>query len=136
MAARGTAGGSTAVVVGVLLVCAFLHAGVAESAEFTVGDGGGWSVNAGSWPNGKRFKGRDVLVFNYDPTAHNVVAVSAEGYRACAAPSGAKVNKSGADRVTLALGPNYFISSVPGDCQAGMKITVTAAKQGRIGGAS
>uniref|UniRef100_R7VZ04 Chemocyanin n=1 Tax=Aegilops tauschii TaxID=37682 RepID=R7VZ04_AEGTA len=75
-------------------------------------------------------------LFNYDPTAHDVVAVSAEGYRACAAPSGAKVYKSGADRVTLALGPNYFISSVPGDCQAGMKITVTAAKQGRIGGAS
>ena len=75
-------------------------------------------------------------VFNYDPTAHNVVAVSAEGYRACAAPSGAKVYKSGADRVTLARGTNYFICSVPAQCQAGIKIAVVARKQGRVGGAS
>ncbi|XP_037488856.1 basic blue protein-like [Triticum dicoccoides] len=138
MAARGIASGNgnTAVVVGVLLVCAFLHAGVAESAEFIVGDGGGWSVNASSWANAKRFLGRDVLVFNYDPTALDVVKVSASEYEACAAPSGAKVLKSGADRVALALGPSYFICSVPAQCQAGIKMAVVARKQGRIGGAS
>jgi hypothetical protein len=67
-------------------------------------------------------------VFKYDSTAHDVVAVSAAGYRACAKPaSGARVYKSGADRVTLARGTNYFICSVPGHCQSGMKIAVTAA---------
>jgi hypothetical protein len=67
-------------------------------------------------------------VFKYDATAHDVVAVSAAGYKACAKPArGAKVYKSGADRVTLARGTNYFICSVPGHCQSGMKIAVTAA---------
>jgi uncharacterized cupredoxin-like copper-binding protein len=37
------------------------------------------------------------------------------------------VYKSGNDRVTLARGTNYFICSIPGHCQSGMKIAVTAA---------
>uniref|UniRef100_A0A453MIF0 Phytocyanin domain-containing protein n=1 Tax=Aegilops tauschii subsp. strangulata TaxID=200361 RepID=A0A453MIF0_AEGTS len=49
-------------------------------------------------------------------------------YKACAKPAkGAKVYKSGADRVTLNRGTNYFICSIPGHCQSGMKIAVTAA---------
>ncbi|VAH43313.1 unnamed protein product [Triticum turgidum subsp. durum] len=70
------------------------------------------------------------------PTALDVVKVSASEYEACAARRGAKVLKSGADRVTLALGPSYFICSVPAQCQAGIKIAVVARKQGRVGGAS
>lgn len=66
-------------------------------------------------------------VFKYDSTAHNVVAVNAAGYKGCSAPRGAKVYKSGNDRVTLARGTNYFICSIPGHCQSGMKIAVTAA---------
>ncbi|KAM0886529.1 hypothetical protein ACQ4PT_029632 [Festuca glaucescens] len=100
---RGSASGGVAVVVGVLLLCVLLHAEVVESAVFNV-------------------------VFKYDATAHDVVAVSAAGYKACTKPArGAKVYKSGADRVTLARGTNYFICSVPGHCQSGMKIAVTAA---------
>ncbi|XP_051177040.1 chemocyanin [Lolium perenne] len=125
---RGSASGGAAVVVGVLLLCVLLHAEVVESAVFNVGDRGGWSFNTNSWPTGKRFKAGDVLVFKYDATAHDVVAVSAAGYKACAKPArGAKVYKSGADRVTLARGTNYFICSVPGHCQSGMKIAVNAA---------
>ena len=66
-------------------------------------------------------------VFKYDSTAHNVVAVNAAGYKGCSAPRGAKVYNSGNDRVTLARGTNYFICSIPGHCQAGMKVAVTAA---------
>jgi hypothetical protein len=115
--------------VGVLvLLCVLLHGEMAESAVFTVGDRGGWGMGAGSWANGKRFKAGDVLVFKYDSSAHNVVAVNAAGYKGCtAAPRGAKVYKSGNDRVTLARGTNYFICNFPGHCQAGMKIAVTAA---------
>uniref|UniRef100_A0ACD5WEG1 Uncharacterized protein n=1 Tax=Avena sativa TaxID=4498 RepID=A0ACD5WEG1_AVESA len=128
MAAQGR-GGNVAVVVGlVLLLCVLLQADVVESAVFNVGDRSGWSFNTNSWPAGKRFKAGDVLVFKYDATAHDVVAVSAAGYKSCAKPAkGAKVYKSGADRVTLARGTNYFICSIPGHCQAGMKIAVTAA---------
>ncbi|VAH96799.1 chemocyanin-like [Triticum dicoccoides] len=124
MAARGGGSANVAVLLAVLLLCTL----VAEAAVFNVGDRGGWSFNTNSWPTGKRFKAGDVLVFKYDATAHDVVAVSAAGYKACAKPAnGAKVYKSGADRVTLARGTNYFICSIPGHCQSGMKIAVTAA---------
>ena len=69
----------------------------------------------------------DVLVFKYDPSAHNVVAVNATGYNSCTAPRGAKALRSGNDRVTLRRGTNYFICTFPGHCQAGMKLAVTAA---------
>lgn len=71
--------------------------------------------------------GRYDAVFKYDSTAHNVVVVNAAGYKGCSAPRGAKVYTSGNDRVTLARGTNYFICSIPGHCQSGMKIAVTAA---------
>ena len=110
MAARGRGNANVAVLLGVLLLCTL----VAEAAVFNVGDRGGWSFNTNSWPTGKRFKAGDVLVFKYDATAHDVAAVSAAGYKACAKPAkGAKVYKSGADRVTLARGTNYFICSIP-----------------------
>ncbi|XP_006650902.1 chemocyanin-like [Oryza brachyantha] len=122
------AGRGSAVAVGVVvLLGVLLHGEVAESAVFTVGDRGGWGMGAGSWASGKRFKAGDVLVFKYDSSAHNVVAVDAAGYKGCTAPRGARVFKSGSDRVTLARGTNYFICNFPGHCQAGMKIAVTAA---------
>ncbi|KAG2533827.1 basic blue protein-like [Panicum virgatum] len=120
--------GGVVVLAAALVLCVLLHeAQVAESAVFTVGDRGGWSFNSNSWTNGKRFKAGDVLVFKYDSSAHNVAAVSAAGYKGCSAPRGAKFYSSGNDRVTLARGTNYFICSIPGHCQSGMKIAVNAA---------
>ncbi|RLN42397.1 chemocyanin precursor [Panicum miliaceum] len=129
MAAQGRGSGAVVLAAAAALVlCVLLHeAQVAESAVFTVGDGGGWSFSSNSWTNGKRFKAGDVLVFKYDSSSHNVVAVNAAGYKGCSAPRGAKVYSSGNDRVTLARGTNYFICSIPGHCQSGMKIAVNAA---------
>jgi hypothetical protein len=78
----------------------------------------GYSETACARPN---------AVFRYSPKAHNVVPVSAVGYNSCAAPRGVRALTSGNDRVTLKRGVNYFICSVPGHCQAGMKVAVTAA---------
>ena len=120
--------GGVVVLAAALVLCVLLHeAQVAESAVFTVGDRGGWSFSSSSWTNGKRFKAGDVLVFKYDSSAHNVAAVNAAGYKGCSAPRGAKVYSSGNDRVTLARGTNYFICTIPGHCQSGMKIAVNAA---------
>ena len=66
-------------------------------------------------------------MFKYGRGAHNVVAVSAAGYRSCSAPRGSRTYSSGNDRVTLSRGTNYFICSIPGHCGAGMKMAVTAA---------
>ncbi|RCV39920.1 hypothetical protein SETIT_9G009600v2 [Setaria italica] len=124
---RGSGGSVVALAAAALLLCVLLQAQVAESAVFTVGDRGGWTFNSNTWTNGKRFKAGDVLVFKYDSSAHNVASVNAAGYKGCAAPRGARTYTSGNDRVTLARGTNYFICSIPGHCQAGMKIAVTAA---------
>ncbi|RWV99177.1 hypothetical protein GW17_00037928, partial [Ensete ventricosum] len=58
---------------------------------------------------------------------HNVVSVNAAGYRSCkASGSASKAATTGNDKVTLKKGANYFICSIPGHCEAGMKIQVIA----------
>ncbi|KAH9605654.1 hypothetical protein KSS87_013576 [Heliosperma pusillum] len=96
-------------------------------ASYTVGGAGGWTFNVVNWPNGKSFRASDVLAFNYASSLHNVVAVNKGGYRSCNPQSGAKVFQSGKDTIKLNKGLNYFICSIPGHCQAGMKIAVNAA---------
>ncbi|KAB2046001.1 hypothetical protein ERO13_D01G168500v2 [Gossypium hirsutum] len=120
-------GRCSAVAATVLLCCLLLHFEVAQSASFTVGGRGGWTFNAAAWPKGKPFKAGDTLVFNYNPSIHNVVAVNRAGYKSCKAPKGAKVFKSGKDQIKLKKGQNFFICNYIGHCQAGMKIAVTAA---------
>lgn len=80
-----------------------------------------------AWPKGKTFKAGDVIVFNYDSTIHNVVAVDKAGYNNCRTPSGAKMFRSGKDQIKLAKGANYFICNTAGHCESGMKIAVVAA---------
>ncbi|KAL6909493.1 hypothetical protein ACP4OV_001774 [Aristida adscensionis] len=120
-------GRGSAAVAALVLLAVLLHGELAESAVYTVGDRGGWTFNTAAWPKGKRFRAGDVLVFKYSPSAHNVVPVSAAGYNSCSAPGRVRALRSGNDRVTLRRGTNYFICSIPGHCQAGMKIAVTAA---------
>ncbi|XP_072973035.1 basic blue protein-like [Typha angustifolia] len=120
-------GRGSAVALGLALLCILVLSETAESAVYTVGGGSGWTFNTAGWPNGKRFRAGDVLVFKYNPSVHNVVAVNAAGYSSCNAPRGAKIFKSGNDRITLARGRNFFICSFAGHCQSGMKIAVTAA---------
>ncbi|KAL2254363.1 basic blue protein-like [Sesamum indicum] len=122
-------GRGSALVVGVVVMVALavaFHCEVAEAATYTVGGAGGWTFNVATWPTGKRFKAGDTLVFNYSPTAHNVVAVNKGGYQGCASPRGAKLYTTGKDQIKLAKGQNFFICNFPGHCQAGMKIAVTA----------
>ncbi|XP_074585530.1 chemocyanin-like [Curcuma longa] len=123
---RGSAG-AVALLGLTLLLCLLLHSEVADAATFTVGDRGGWAFNTVGWADGKSFRAGDVLVFKYNPSVHNVVAVSAAGYNSCSAPSGSRVFTSGNDRITLGRGTSYFICSFAGHCRSGMKIAVTAA---------
>lgn len=112
----------------VLLVCFFvLNSEFAHAATYTVGGPGGWTFNTVGWPKGKRFRAGDTLVFNYSPSAHNVVAVNKGGYDSCKTPRGAKVYRSGKDQIRLARGQNYFICNFVGHCESGMKIAINAA---------
>ncbi|XP_022923107.1 basic blue protein-like [Cucurbita moschata] len=121
--------GRGSAVVGAVMVCMLLlqYSQVARAAVYTVGGAKGWTFNVASWPKGKRFRAGDTLVFNYSPAAHNVVGVNRVGYSRCTTPRGSKVFKTGKDQIKLVKGQNFFICTLPGHCQAGMKIAITAA---------
>lgn len=76
------------------------------------------------WP--RRLSLLDFSVFNYSPAAHNLVAVNKVGYNTCTTPRGSKVYKTGKDQIKLVKGQNFFICSIAGHCQSGMKVAVTA----------
>ncbi|XP_058727715.1 chemocyanin-like [Vicia villosa] len=97
-----------------------------HAETFTVGDGQGWTFGVQNWPAGKTFKAGDILVFNYPPLIHNVVTVNESGFNSCVALGGSGLHISGADKITLVKGMNYFICGVPGHCGQGQKIAVNA----------
>ncbi|XP_066319431.1 basic blue protein-like [Miscanthus floridulus] len=129
MMARGRGGAIGGVLALALLVGHLVAASapVAEAAaSYMVGDYGGWKFNVDKWAKGRTFRAGDVLVFNYNRAVHDVAVVNAAAYRSCAVPKGAKVLRSGRDKVRLGRGTHYFACTVRGHCQAGMKIAVRA----------
>ncbi|XP_042010365.1 basic blue protein-like [Salvia splendens] len=119
-------GRGSAIVVAIMVVAMLMVSQVAEAATYTVGGSGGWTFNVATWPKGKRFKAGDTLVFNYNSAIHNTVPVGKTGYNSCTAPSTAKAFQTGKDQIKLKKGQNFFICSIPGHCQSGMKIAVNA----------
>ncbi|KAK7331639.1 hypothetical protein VNO80_28376 [Phaseolus coccineus] len=78
---------------------------MAHATTYVVGGHiGGWAFNITDWPNGKKFKGGDIL-----------------------APPGSKMYQSGHDSITLDSGITYFICTSYGHCEAKMKMAVNAA---------
>lgn len=66
-------------------------------------------------------------VFNYNPLINNVAVVTKVAYATCVASPWAKVYKTGNDSIKLEKGPNYFISTFPGQCRyAQVKLAVVA----------
>ncbi|XP_010905831.1 basic blue protein [Elaeis guineensis] len=124
--AMGRGSCTTAVFLALLLImCAPFHT---LAATHVVGDSQGWgfSLSYADWANENTFAAGDTLVFNYQPGAHNVVPVSAAGYKTCKASDTSKAATTGNDKFTLKKGANYFICSLPGHCAAGMKLQVVA----------
>ena len=68
-----------------------------------------------------------VTVFNYDPSLHNVAVVDAKGYKSCTSTSSSQAYSSGKDKLKLSKGQNYFICSIPGHCDGGVKLSVNAS---------
>ena len=67
------------------------------------------------------------VVFKYNPSMHNMVQVGEEDYNSCIVSSPSRTYTSGNDHIQLAHGGKaFFICSLPGHCQQGMKIVVTA----------
>ncbi|KAG2261603.1 hypothetical protein Bca4012_013685 [Brassica carinata] len=124
---RSTASCSAGAIVALMVVSVLvLQADYVQAATYIVGDSLKWDFNVVDWPKGKHFQAGDVLVFNYNPSIHNVVVVDSGGYKNCKTPAGATTYTSGKDRITLSKGQNFFICNFPGHCEGNMKIAVTA----------
>ncbi|OEL35023.1 hypothetical protein BAE44_0003958 [Dichanthelium oligosanthes] len=118
-----------AAAVAIVAVVALLPATAPAAKSYRVGDDSGWDdtgVDYGAWAAGKKFRVGDTLEFLYAEGIHNVVEVDAQSYAACAVLGGnATTLTSGDDRVVLGqAGQWFFICSVEGHCQSGMKLAV------------
>uniref|UniRef100_A0ACD5ZJK8 Uncharacterized protein n=1 Tax=Avena sativa TaxID=4498 RepID=A0ACD5ZJK8_AVESA len=122
---RSMSGSTGAVVLVLMLALCGATTLVCGETDWTVGDGKGWTFGVAGWENGKAFSAGDVLVFKYDPNAHNVVEVDEADYNSCTAAADAKTYTSGNDKITLSGGKTFYICSFPGHCENGMKIAVT-----------
>lgn len=113
----------------VMMLCLLvLHSWVADAAIFTVGGASGWTFNTNSWPNGKRFRAGDILVFNYLRSISPQRRCREQSwlrYDKCTTPRGSKVYQTGKDKIKLVKGQNNFICSFPGHCQSRMNIAIT-----------
>ncbi|KAK1616456.1 hypothetical protein QYE76_021973 [Lolium multiflorum] len=95
-----------------------------NTRKWTVGGDKGWSFGVAGWENDKPIQAGDMLVFKYKPGAHNVVEVNVAGYMECKAPDGAKVYSTGNDSFEMPGGKAYYICSIPGHCEKGMRIGI------------
>ncbi|CAN6875879.1 hypothetical protein Bca4012_078421 [Brassica carinata] len=124
---RGTVSCSARAIVALMVISVLvLQSYYVQASTYIVGDSLKWAFNVVDWPKGKHFKAGDVLVFNYNPSFHNVVVVDSGGYNNCKTPAGATTYTSGKDHLTLSKGQNFFICNFPGHCEGNMKIAVTA----------
>jgi hypothetical protein len=102
--------------------------GTASAATYNVGEpGGSWElrINYTNWATSKRFHPGDQIVFKYTPQVHDVVEVSKADYDACSNARPVATHTSGNDAITLtAAGTRYFICSITGHCDGGMKLQV------------
>lgn len=101
------------------------------SVTYTVGNTTGWTIPSGgaaayvTWASAKTFKVGDILVFNYQRSAHNVEEVTKEKFDSCSSASPLATYTTPPVRVTLnKTGPHYFICGFPGHCSAGQKLAI------------
>ncbi|KAL6633636.1 hypothetical protein ACP70R_026307 [Stipagrostis hirtigluma subsp. patula] len=121
-----------AVVAAFAASCALLAASVSSMPPvvFEVGEERGWAVPSGNgtesynhWAKRTRFQVGDVLHFKY--TNDSVVLVGHDEYKQCSTETALGRFTGGDTRFTFdRAGPFYFVSGVPGHCEAGQRMIV------------
>ncbi|CAO2210204.1 unnamed protein product [Urochloa humidicola] len=115
---------------------------LAAAATYTVGAPDGlWDMQTdyAQWVKTRTFHPGDKITFTYSPELHDVVEVSEAGYDACSSANNISASRTGNDVVLLAApGTRYFLCSLTGHCDNGMKIRVdvVAAAPGPASGPS
>ncbi|KAE9591285.1 hypothetical protein Lal_00038626 [Lupinus albus] len=109
-----------------LLSMLVFYSEIVHATTYTVGDERGWTYNLAGWTEGKHFKIGDRIVFKYDPRVQDVVVLNGykKAYDTCITPSETIVYNTGNDEFVLSGGVNYFISNIPGQCEAGLKLAI------------
>ncbi|CAL0308940.1 unnamed protein product [Lupinus luteus] len=118
---------NNAMVASMLLFSMFIfYSEMVHAETYTVGDEKGWTYNLAGWTQGKHFKIGDRVVFKYNPRKHDVVAIIGNkyAYDKCITPPETIVYNTGNDEFLLSGGVNYFISNIPGQCEAGLKLAI------------
>ncbi|KAM7263313.1 hypothetical protein ACFE04_000996 [Oxalis oulophora] len=97
---------------------------VSFAAVYNVGDSAGWKamgVNYTEWASKQNFH----VVFNYNPTFHNVKQVTVNNFMHCNSTSPIASFTSGSDKIVLNnVGHQYFICGFPGHCKMGQKVDI------------
>ncbi|KAL5712697.1 hypothetical protein ACHQM5_014842 [Ranunculus cassubicifolius] len=111
---------------GFLMMIAFLHTSMAATVH-NVGDSAGWTIGVdyNQWVSSQTFHVGDSIVFEYDPSHHNVVRVSHHEYNSCTVNATTKPETfdSGHDVMTFKRpGHHYYICGYEGHCEAGQKV--------------
>ncbi|CAL0322638.1 unnamed protein product [Lupinus luteus] len=109
-----------------LFLMLVFYSEMVHAKTYSVGDESGWTYNLTDWIQGKHFKIGDRVVFKYDPRKHDVVAIIGNkyAYDECTTPPKTIVYDTGNDEFLLSGGVNYFISKIPGQCEAGLKFAI------------
>ncbi|OVA05477.1 Plastocyanin-like [Macleaya cordata] len=99
------------------------------AAVYKVGDSAGWTlkvpVDYKKWAASKTFYVGDTIVFEYDPTFHNVMQVNITDYKSCNATAPMATYKTGKDSITIKKhGHYFFLCGVPKHCDAGQKVDI------------
>ncbi|KAK3155141.1 hypothetical protein QOZ80_2BG0199380 [Eleusine coracana subsp. coracana] len=110
--------------------CALLVASVSslQPTVFNVGDEKGWTVPSGNgtesynhWAKRNRFQVGDILEFKY--ANDSVLRVSHDDYKQCSTETPMSRFTDGDTKFPFdTFGPFYFISGVPGHCEAGQRM--------------
>ncbi|KAI5062260.1 hypothetical protein GOP47_0022799 [Adiantum capillus-veneris] len=91
----------------------------AWAMTWAVGDSAGWApIEYDSWTKDKAFREGDILYFEYNQGAHDVVEVSKDDYDACQGGNATNRWINGNTSVTLvgSTSTHYFICSFLGHC--------------------
>ncbi|WVZ73871.1 hypothetical protein U9M48_022129 [Paspalum notatum var. saurae] len=123
--------------------CALLAASALAlpPAVFKVGDERGWTVPSGNgtetynhWAKRNRFQVGDVLNFKY--VNDSVLLVDHDDYKQCSTASPVSRFTDGDTKFTLdRYGLFYFVSGVPGHCEAGQRMITRVASASALNGA-
>ncbi|CAM6021031.1 unnamed protein product [Sphagnum balticum] len=117
--------GMLLVVVVALLAALVQIPGAAAGTRYTVSWNYPYSrTSFANWNKGTSYVVGDSIQFVYNAEAHNVVRVNKQQYDLCDS-AGAVTHTDGATVFNLERpGRYFFMCSIPGHCQAGMKLAL------------